>query len=170
MHARHPVSLTARLSMLGFLLVATSACGFLFTHAPPEGHEQMDYFTCTERNVGPSLDVVLAGLYAAGTIMVAADPDRYESSGAYIGYGISGTVVFSAAAVVGFNKTEECRAAKRAWAERRAQGQAEATESPWPVMPPFRPDSYACVTCLVPARTTVQAPIPICQKHPYERP
>ena len=38
------------ISLLALLPMATG-CGFVFSHAPPEGHEQLDYFTCTE-NIG----------------------------------------------------------------------------------------------------------------------
>ena len=41
------------ISLLALLPMATG-CGFVFSHAPPEGHEQMDFFTCTESVVLPS--------------------------------------------------------------------------------------------------------------------
>ena len=46
------------IAFLGLVPAATGACGFIFSHAPPAGHEQMDYFTCTESNAAPIIDVI----------------------------------------------------------------------------------------------------------------
>lgn len=111
-----------RLTTLLLLLPALSGCGYLLVNGPPAEHEQMTYFSCTESNAGPIIDAVVAGLEAAGTIAVAVDSDEYEDSGALIGGGVFWTALLGSAAVVGLNKTADCRAAKRAHAERQAQG------------------------------------------------
>ena len=110
------------------LPVVTGGCGFLFSHAPPEGHEQMDYFTCTEGDAGPIIDIVWAGLNVAGAAVIASDPDTYANADAAIVGGISWGVISGAAAVVGFNKSKKCRAAKRALAERQGQRPAVRRE------------------------------------------
>ena len=106
--------------LCGCLALATGACGFLFTHAPPDGWEQMDYFTCTEGNVGPILDVVWAGLNAAGFVLVASDPDSDENASAALAFHVIWVGVSGSAAFVGFNKTKKCRAAKQAHAQGRS--------------------------------------------------
>lgn len=117
-----------RVAFLFLLLPAVSGCSFLFVNGPPSGHAQMNYFSCTESDAGPILDAIGAGLQAVGTIAIAADPDAYEdywdvSSGAAIASGSAWTILLGSAALVGFNKTDGCRAAKRALADRQASAQ-----------------------------------------------
>ena len=57
------------------LMALTTGCGFIVSHGPPEGHEQLDYFTCTESNTGPILDVIFASLNVISALAVAADPN-----------------------------------------------------------------------------------------------
>jgi hypothetical protein len=104
------------------LLVTISSCGFIITKAPPQNHEQLIYFSCTESNVGPILDVVWAGLNVLGALTVAGDPNSYDNPGQVEAVGFAWGVVSGAAAVVGFGKTSRCRAAKRQLAERQARG------------------------------------------------
>ena len=122
----------ARLALLGLLPMATSACGFVFTHAPPEGHEQMDYFGCTEGNVGPILDAVVAGLSVVGIVYAAAgEGDTEVSTGAAIASNVVGVGLWGSAALVGFNKTKRCKEAKRALNERlRGMGQYPLMQDP----------------------------------------
>ncbi len=51
------------------LPAVTSGCGFVFTHAPPDRHYEMDYFACTENNAGPIIDLVWAGLNGLATLV-----------------------------------------------------------------------------------------------------
>jgi hypothetical protein len=126
---------SVRVCLIGVLLAGTQACGFLFSHAPPEGHEQMDYFSCTENNTGPIIDVVWGSLNVIGALVVASDPDYYESEGydpgTAVAVGLAWGAVSGTAAVVGFNKSKKCRAAKQALAERQAQA-LPAAEQPTP--------------------------------------
>lgn len=110
------------------LLPLTTGCGFLFSHAPPEDHEQLDYFTCTENNAGPIIDVIWGSLSVLAGLAAAADPDYYGEAAAviYLSWG----VLSGAAAGVGFNKSKKCRAAKRALAARQMQGRMEGREPP----------------------------------------
>lgn len=96
-------------------------CGFVFSHAPPPGHERMEYFTCTESDAGPILDIVWAGLNVAGAVAAAADPDAYEDPGQIVAVGVGWGVLSTAAAVTGFRKSQRCRLARQQLAERQAQ-------------------------------------------------
>lgn len=101
-------------------VLSVSACGFIFTHAPPAGHENLQYFTCTESNTGPILDIVWAGLNVIGALTVAGDPSSYDNPDQTVAVGLAWGVVSSSAAAVGFNKTKKCRAAKQQLAARQA--------------------------------------------------
>jgi len=114
--------------VLTVLLPVVSGCGFVFSHAPPQGHEQMEYFTCTETNTGPIIDAIWAGLNVLGAIAVAGDPDAYENSGNIIAGGLVWGAFSSAAASVGFNKSKQCRAARLQLAERQTQQRGEPTD------------------------------------------
>jgi len=116
------VARTAAVALVGCLTIVSSACGFIFSHAPPDGHEQMNSFSCTESNAGPIVDIVWAGLNVVGAVQAASDPDAYVNSSQIVAVGLSWGVVSSAAAAVGFNKSNRCRAAKRQLGERQARG------------------------------------------------
>ena len=90
----------------------------------------MDYFTCTEGDVGPIVDFVWAGLNLAGVIAIASDPDAYENSTGGVVVGLSWVAFSGAAGIVGLNKTKKCRAAKRQLAERAARGRAAERDQP----------------------------------------
>jgi len=95
------------------VLPSLAGCGFLFTQAPPQGYESMDYFSCTESNTGPILDVVWAGLNVLGALVVASDQDAYETPGTTMAVGLGWGVLSGASAGVGFSKTRRCRTAKQ---------------------------------------------------------
>ena len=94
------------IAFLGLVPAATGACGFIFSHAPPAGHEQMDYFTCTESNAAPIIDVI-------DVIWAFVIQSDIPIASRLVFAGLSGV-----AAGVGFSKSRECRAAKRALAQR----------------------------------------------------
>lgn len=106
--------------VLAFTPLLLTACGFLFTKGPPDGYETMTYFTCTESNTGPVLDVVWAGLNIGGALLISADKEQYENPDAAITSGIIWAVVSGASAAVGFDRVKKCVAAKRAQASRGA--------------------------------------------------
>ncbi len=115
-----------QLALTCVALATMSGCGFIFSKAPPVGHEQMDYFTCTESNTGPVLDIVWGSLNLLGVLTIAADPDAYEemygvdaTSGIVVG--LTWTGVSAAAAATGFKRSKQCRAAKLDLAQRQAQ-------------------------------------------------
>ena len=117
----HPAAILPAIA----LLVAISSCGFIMTQAPPQNHEQLTYFSCTESNAGPIIDIIWAGLNVLGAVSVAGDPNSYNNPGQVEAVGFTWGVVSGAAAVVGFGKTSRCRAAKRQLAERQARGHTE---------------------------------------------
>jgi hypothetical protein len=109
-------ALRAAASML--LLGSVTGCGFILTQGPPEGHAQMDYFSCTESNAGPIIDIVWGGLNVLGALVVAADPGDYRDSDAAIVGGLLWGALSGSAAAVGFGKTRRCRSAKQQLAQR----------------------------------------------------
>lgn len=132
-----PGALLVRLPAMGlavFWAASTGGCGFILVHGPPEGHERMEYFSCTESDAGPILDLAAAGLNVLGAVLCAADPEAYEDSyydsGACIALSLGWAVASGASAAVGFNKTKKCRAAKQQLAERQAQQRLQGREQP----------------------------------------
>lgn len=113
-----------RIFLLGLVPLLLSGCGFVFSHGPPTGHEQMESFTCTESNAGPTLDIVWASLNVLGAVAAAADPSAYDNSGEIVVVGIGWGVFSSFSAASGFNKSKQCRHALQQLAERNAQRRA----------------------------------------------
>ncbi len=112
--------------LLGVTPFALGACGLLFTHGPPPEHEHLDYFTCTESNTGPILDVVWGALNLVGAAAIAGNPDQYDNPDQAEASGVIWGLVSGVSAGVGFDKTSKCIAAKRKLAERRAKAPAVA--------------------------------------------
>jgi hypothetical protein len=81
----------------------------------------LENFSCTESNGGPIIDAIWAGLNLATALAVAANPEEYANSDALILGGLVWVGITFPAAVVGFNKTDKCRAAKRELARRQRQ-------------------------------------------------
>ena len=102
------------------LLTAASGCGFLFTHGPPTGHEQLEYISCTESDAGPILDLVWGGLNVLGAIAIASSPDEYDHPGLAVASGIGWGVLSGFSAASGFKKSSSCKAARQALAQRQA--------------------------------------------------
>lgn len=119
---------------VGFLLAASSGCGYVLTSGPPPDHMGRTSFSCTEGNLGPTLDAVWGGLYLVGGMLAATTPDAFDPStgatqGEIVAYGLLGGGLWGSSAIVGFKKTDRCRDAKRALRERQAEGQAHRRDS-----------------------------------------
>jgi len=110
----------ARLFLCLPLLAAASGCGWIFTHGPPTGHEQLEYIPCTESDAGPILDLVWGGLNVLGAISVAADRSAYDYPDATIVSGFAWGVISGFAAASGFKKVSACKSARQALAQRQA--------------------------------------------------
>ena len=120
MKRRSLLSHASTVACMVLLPLSLSACGFIFSHGPPEGHENMDYISCTESNAGPIVDIVWGALNVLGALTVASDPSSYDSPDQTVAIGLSWGVVSGTAAAVGFNKSRRCRAAKQQLAARQA--------------------------------------------------
>ena len=105
---------------LALCALSVSGCGFIFSHGPPAGHENLQYFSCTESNTGPILDIVWGALNVIGALTVAGDRSSYDNPDQTIAIGLAWGVVSVPAAAVGFNKSKKCRAAKQQLAARQA--------------------------------------------------
>ncbi|HYO45778.1 MAG TPA: hypothetical protein VEY33_03730 [Gemmatimonadota bacterium] len=83
----------------------------------------MNYFSCTESDIGPAIDFVWSGLNIAGAVIAASDEtiqDREQTIAIGAMWGLlSGTSGF-----VGMSRSEACRGAKAQLADRQARGQA----------------------------------------------
>ena len=102
------------------LLTAASGCGFIFTHGPPTGHEQLEYIPCTESDAGPILDVVWGGLNVIGAGIIASSPGEYDNAGLGVASGLGWGVLAAFSAASGFKKSSACKDARRALAQRQA--------------------------------------------------
>ncbi len=114
-------------ALIACLSMPLASCGLIFSHAPPVGHEQMNYFTCTEGNTAPVLDLVWGGLNVLGALAAASDQAAYENPGQIMAVGVGWGVVSGLGAVSGFRKSAECRAAKRLLAERLSRPRGDFT-------------------------------------------
>jgi hypothetical protein len=108
-----------RFAFIVLLPMTIGGCGIMFVHGPPAGHRQMDYFTCTESQAGPIIDLVWGSLNFVVAAVVAVDPEAYEDTGIHAAYNLSWAVMSGVAAGVGFHKTRKCKEAKRALALRQ---------------------------------------------------
>ena len=127
------VTRAVTVTLLGFALFGTAACGYVLTQGPPEGHRQMTAFTCSESNTGPILDAVQAGASVFLALLGATsntDGGGYgaPSSGAMVASGIAVGLAYGVSAGIGFHRTSECRAAMRQWRARQAQGHPSLIE------------------------------------------
>ena len=102
------------------LLTAASGCGWIFTHGPPTGHEQLEYIPCTESDAGPILDIVWGGLNVLGALVIASSPDEYENPEVATASGLGWGVISAFSAASGFKKASACRNARQALAQRQA--------------------------------------------------
>jgi uncharacterized protein YjdB len=116
--------------------ISSAGCGFAFTHAAPQGHQQLPYFSCTEGNAGPIIDIIWATLNVAAAVVVSTDPEAYVDANTTIAGGLLWGGFSTAAAIVGFNKTKSCREAKRLLAERQVNGGLPVATAPAPVAAP----------------------------------
>jgi hypothetical protein len=110
------------LALVALLAFGTSACGFIFSHGPPDGYEQMASFDCTTDNTGPILDLVWAGLNVAGALNASSNPQDFSNSGQIVTVGLSWGVVSTISAATGFSKSKRCRNAKLQLAQREGRG------------------------------------------------
>ena len=87
---------------------------------PPQGHEQLEYFTCTESKIVPRLDVAGAILNAVGAAITIAD-DGTANRGVVAAIDVGFVVLLAASSKTGYRRINECQAAKLELARRSEQ-------------------------------------------------
>jgi outer membrane protein OmpA-like peptidoglycan-associated protein len=127
MVGKRVVSLCTTASLLACQVLGSSACGWVLTKGPPAGYQNMTYFSCTEGNTGPVLDLVWAGLNAVGAIELYA---TQGSTSIAASFGLLWFSLWFPSGVAGLRKTAQCRAAKEQWASHMAVGSAPAWPQP----------------------------------------
>jgi hypothetical protein len=124
------MSVTPLRAALALGLLLTTACGFILTQAPPADHLSQPYFSCTESNAGPVIDVIWGGLNVLGGLLASDDPSSQfysPDAGQTRVLGLAWGVLSGSAAATGFDKTKRCREAKRELAERQRAAAANAS-------------------------------------------
>lgn len=120
---------TSTILLLALAPFLFGACGLLFTHGPPAGHETMVHFTCSESTTGPVLDIVWGSLNLVAALVIAGNPDQYKNPGQATASGVVWAVISGISAAVGFDRVKKCVTAKRQLAERQAHAPSGAGES-----------------------------------------
>ena len=134
-----------RWAALAGLWVFASGCSLLFVNGPPQGHEQLAYFPCTESNAVPILDGIGAGLSVLGVITAEDDPPgelyRWERE-TYVAVNLSAAALLGLSTWVGSRRVRACRAARLELAKRTQEQNASAEPPksfPLPLSrPPYR--------------------------------
>ena len=113
-----------RITLLCVLPLTSTACGWIFVYGPPPNHERLNFFTCSQGRVAPSIDLVWTGLTVLGivTVLAASDAEvesnfgygKGPAAGIYAGWG----AVTGLSAASGFKKVNQCRAATALLLER----------------------------------------------------
>ena len=124
MTSRNVVARLRAVLVIAIMSLLASGCGFVLSHGPPTGHEQMPAFSCTESDAGPILDIVWAGLNVLGAAAASSDPDAYVNSDQIVVVGLAWGVFSSFSAASGFNKSKQCRRALQLLAERNGAPRA----------------------------------------------
>ena len=96
------------------LALTVSGCSFALVQGPPEGHESMAYFTCTDSREWPTADLLYAGVTGLMgiTVILTGTSDAFEwdpedGLGVIVISGLHGI-----SAKKGFEKVSACRQAK----------------------------------------------------------
>jgi hypothetical protein len=98
--------------LIGLIPATATGCSFLFVNGPPADHDRLPYFTCTQSNAVPALDLIWAGLNGLGAAAaLSADEGTYENQGQAVFVGLGWVVISGLSARHGFVRAQECRAA-----------------------------------------------------------
>jgi hypothetical protein len=123
---KHFVARLMLVALLGFVPLAAGGCGFVITNGPPQGHEQLTDFECTESNLGPTLDIAWAAFQPVSAMSVLGEDVDWsgfgkteENAGTAFGVAITWAALSTASGIVGLKKTSRCREAKRRLAQRQ---------------------------------------------------
>ena len=114
-----------RYTLIACLSLSAGGCSFPFVKGPPIGHEQLEYFRCTESRTFPILDVIGVAVSLLDAATVEDDPNIH----------LAFAVSFGASAWTGYRRVNECRAARLESARRSAPPPdplaVPADEVPW---------------------------------------
>src|SRR5262249_39360035 len=125
------------------VFLCSTSCSFVLVQGPPEHHEQLPYFDCTESRAGPILDTIWTALMAVGLIDGASTSQtdwdqRYPNLPRGVGRGM--LAVFGALGVAGmwygYTRTADCREARQQWMMRPPGAWPPPTQGPPPATPP----------------------------------
>jgi hypothetical protein len=144
--------------------IVLSGCSFAFVSGPPQNHQQLPYFNCTEGRLWPILDGVFTAIQA---LRLAADlsytEQEYEDLGgpwgrnADIGIAIGLGALGAAGMYYGFTKSGECRAARQQLLMRGAGGM-QMQPGTWPPPGPAPMPAPAPVPAPAPGPTPAPDP------------
>ena len=128
-----------RCSVVALFSLSAGGCSLVFVNGPPIGHEERDFFLCTDDKTAPALDVIVAGLFLLNALNV-----RTERAAGGLFY----TGIFGTSAYTGLKRVKQCQSAQLEAARRRAGEDANAAAlaspdtdpAPWPapLAPPLR--------------------------------
>jgi hypothetical protein len=118
------VRVYGRIGVITACCVQVTACGFLLTNGPPNDYESMNYFTCSEGKIGPTLDLVWAGLSLVGAATYSSDDASSSGVSASSVRAVGGAeaLLWGASGIVGYGKVSRCRDAKQDLADRQSSG------------------------------------------------
>jgi hypothetical protein len=134
--------------LAGVMVLWLSGCSLLFVHGPPENHQQLRSFHCTESEFAPEMDTVLAVLQTLNFAFANSQSDAewnrnfpggdppFSHSAALPLYAVF-AVVEAISAGYGYQTVSSCREAQAqaTGAFGRLQGPAPSEEA-LPVAPP----------------------------------
>lgn len=115
---------SGRVGVIAACCVQFTACGFLLTKGPPNDYESMNYFSCSEGKVGPTLDLIWAGLNFAGAAVASSDNSSSSSlsTSQIRTIGVTEGLLWGVSGIVGYGKVSRCREAKQDLADRQPSG------------------------------------------------
>jgi hypothetical protein len=122
---------------LSCLLPSLTGCALLFVQGPPDNHEELDSFSCTESRVAPILDLIMAGssFLAAGQSDYYVQPEYYSGGTGYVDNtdhtpDILGALLYGVSGAVGLGRVSACRKAKQELRDRLAARAQAARVTP----------------------------------------
>jgi hypothetical protein len=137
-----------------------SGCSFLVVSGPPSNHASLASFDCSESNAVPVLDTIWAALNGIGAISAAGDSSN-PNQGQIIGVGLSWLAISGAAAIYGYTKVSQCKAARREREERFANsGDPASPPAPMPAAAPPAPAAGPAPSAAPGAVSPVVGPAP----------
>ena len=142
---RRPTATSSAVASSRCFSLSAGGCSWVFVNGPPTGHQQRDFFSCTEGKTAPVLDVIVAAISAA--VILTAEDDADFTKEEYQRSGLLWGAISGASAYTGFNRVKACQSAQLEAALRRATEDAAsasptlaADPAPWPapLAPPLR--------------------------------